>query len=180
LSGRIEGRQVSSAAISGRLDRVHQRLREIVRRVDGFTVNRARAYLVAIAVWVGAIIAVIVRSSGHEQVSNLGGGLQLVGMFVACCVICGVAFLVSRDVDLRSAAPAVSSIRPDYVRLALLLTFRCWLLLLGGRGAGGNPGASLVTSLTRSAACGAKSRDRRSRPRRSASRHERALGAHAA
>ena len=105
--------------------------REMVRGVDGFTADRARAYLVALVVWIGAIIAVIIRSSGHEQISNLGGGLQLVGMFAACCVICGVAFVVSRDVDARSATSAVSPIRPDYVRLAMLLTLRCWRLLLG-------------------------------------------------
>jgi hypothetical protein len=99
--------------------------------VDGFTPDRARAYLVALVVWMGAIIAVIVRSGEHGHVSSLGGGLQLVGLFAASCVICGVTFLVSREVDAPSARPALSSIRPDYLRLALLLTLRCWLLLLG-------------------------------------------------
>lgn len=58
-------------------------------------------------------------------------GLQLAALFVSCGVICGVAWLNTRDSE--RASTATGALRTDdYSRLAVLVAMRFWLLMVGG------------------------------------------------
>lgn len=99
--------------------------------MNGFTPARARLYLAAFSVWAVAWAVVVFRYGGGEVASGAAVGLLLAAMFPACGVTCAIAWLLTRD---EAPAPLLPGITPgpDLVRLALLWTVRCWLLLLGG------------------------------------------------
>jgi hypothetical protein len=92
---------------------------------------RARVHLVALAVWLGELVVIVVRDGERRPVTTVGQAFQLAVMFTACVVICGVAWLITRDTELP--ASGVGALPTDeYLRRALSFSLRLWLLLLGG------------------------------------------------
>ena len=99
--------------------------------VSGFTRPRALLYLTAFAVWLAAFV-VILLAGGRVIVTNPGEAVLLACMFVACGVMGGIAWLISRDEE-----PAIRTgpVEPPGSPLPVLLSFGvCWVGLLIGLG----------------------------------------------
>jgi len=89
-----------------------------------FPGRRGETYLGAFVVWVVCLLPMIVRSGGSGDVTDLAGGLLLAVDFGSAAAIVVIACLITCDSDGRDGAG-------DPLRFALLVTLRCWSLLLG-------------------------------------------------
>jgi hypothetical protein len=99
--------------------------------VSGIGAAQARVYLSAFALWTAGWVIAFVQYGGRETVVGPAAGLQLASMFLACAVICGVAWALTAEAEGASMSFDLRTPN-DFLRFGVSWTLRCWFLLLGG------------------------------------------------
>jgi hypothetical protein len=89
-----------------------------------FPDRRGETYLATFAGWVVCLVAGIVHGGGSGGVTDLTGGLLLTVDFACVATIFGLAIIITREINGRVA-------EGDPLQIAVLITLRCWTLLLG-------------------------------------------------